>query len=325
VHGVIGSTTPSVTVGGPDSTAENDSTMGSGRYNPVFEGRSGNMVSVTVYRDSGVVLRVTKLGEADRIVTLLTRREGRVRAVAKGVRRTKSRFGGRLEPFSHVDLQLYAGRNLDIVTQAVTLDSFGSVIAADYSRYTAATAIVETVERLTSEEREPSLKLYLLLVSVLRALAETGRDPSLLLDAFLVRSMSLAGWAPALSECARCGEPGPHAAFHIPSGGLLCGGCRSPGAARPAPGAIALMAALASGDWPAAEGADGPMRREASGLVAALLQWHIERGLKSLPLVDRGSVSPSPELRGYPAARSAALSQARADGAVATAAIEIIG
>ncbi|MET3807565.1 DNA repair protein RecO (recombination protein O) [Nakamurella sp. UYEF19] len=257
---------------------------------------------MTVYRDSGVVLRVTKLGEADRIITLLTRREGRVRAVAKGVRRTKSRFGGRLEPFSHVDLQLYAGRNLDIVTQAVALDSFGSRIAADYSRYTTATAIVETVERLTSEEREPSLKLYLLLVSVLRALAETDRDPSLLLDAFLVRSMSLAGWAPALEDCARCGEPGPHAAFHVPSGGLLCSGCRSAGAARPAPGAIALMADLASGNWPAAESADGSMRREASGLIAALLQWHIARGLKSLPLVDRGSYAAPPlELGGYPA------------------------
>ena len=91
------------------------------------------MDRVPVYRDSAVVLRVTKLGEADRIVTLLTRREGRVRAVAKGVRRTKSRFGGRLEPFSHVDLQLYAGRNLDIVTQAETLDPFGPVLAADYS------------------------------------------------------------------------------------------------------------------------------------------------------------------------------------------------
>jgi len=275
--------------------------------------QSGTMVTVTVYRDFGVVLRVTKLGEADRIVTLLTRREGRVRAVAKGVRRTKSRFGGRLEPFSHIDLQLYAGRNLDIVTQAVTLDSFGSAIAADYSRYTAASAIVETVERLTSEEHEPSLKLYLLLVSVLRALAETDRDPSLLLDAFLVRSMSLAGWAPALAECARCGEPGPHTAFSIPAGGLLCGGCRSAGVARPAPGAIALMAALASGDWPTAEASDGSMRREASGLVAALLQWHIERGLKSLPLVDRGSVAEPPELLGYPAARQAALVRARVD------------
>src|SRR3954468_6257673 len=105
------------------------------------------MVTVTVYRDLGVVLRVTKLGEADRIVTLLTRREGKVRAVAKGVRRTKSRFGSRLEPFSHVDLQLYAGRNLDIVTQAVTLDPFGPALAADYGRYPAATAIVEPAER----------------------------------------------------------------------------------------------------------------------------------------------------------------------------------
>jgi DNA repair protein RecO (recombination protein O) len=247
---------------------------------------------VPVYRDSAVVLRVTKLGEADRIVTLLTRREGRVRAVAKGVRRTKSRFGSRLEPFSHVDLQLYAGRNLDIVTQAETLDPFGPILVADYSRYTCATAIVETAERLTSEEREPSLRLYLLVVSALRALTETARDPSLVLDAFLLRAMALAGWAPALIDCARCGTPGPHAAFHIASGGLLCPQCRSAGSvgtARPAPAAIELMAALAGGDWGAAEGANGAARREASGLVAALLQWHLERGLRSLVMVDRGS------------------------------------
>ena len=246
-----------------------------------------------VYRDSAVVLRVTKLGEADRIVTLLTRREGRVRAVAKGVRRTKSKFGGRLEPFSHVDLQLFAGLNLDIVTQAETLDPFGSVLAADYSRYTCATAIVETAERLTAEEREPSLKLYLLVVSALRALTETRRDPSLVLDAFLLRAMALAGWAPALTECARCGTPGPHAAFHIPSGGLLCAQCRglgSVGTARPAQLTVALMAALAAGEWVVADAAESPARREASGLVAALLQWHLERGLRSLGLVDRGVV-----------------------------------
>lgn len=248
---------------------------------------------VTLYRDTGVVLRVTKLGEADRIVTLLTRREGRVRAVAKGVRRTKSRFGSRLEPFSHVDLQLYTGRNLDIVTQAVTIDPFGPAIAADYRRYTAGTAIVETAERLTAEEKEPSLRLYLLLVSALRALAETDRNTSLVLDAFLLRAMTLAGWAPALNECARCGTPGPHATFHVPSGGLLCAPCRSPGAMRPAPAAVTLMGSLASGDWDGAEAASESVRREASGLVAALLQWHMERGLRSLPLVDRGGQGPA--------------------------------
>ena len=99
---------------------------------------------VNLIRDDAVVLRTQKLGESDRIITLLTRRGGRVRAVAKGVRRTRSKFGGRLEPFSHVDMQLYAGRNLDIVTQAVTLDQFGPTLAAEYSGYTAATAIVET-------------------------------------------------------------------------------------------------------------------------------------------------------------------------------------
>ena len=248
------------------------------------------MGQVTVYRDAAVVLRVTKLGEADRIVTLLTRRKGRVRAVAKGVRRTKSKFGGRLEPFSHVDLQLYAGRNLDIVTQAETLDPFGPVLAADYPRYTCATAIAETAERLTAEEHEPSLRLYLLVVSALRALSETRREPSLILDAFLLRAMALAGWAPALNDCARCGEPGPHTAFHIPSGGLLCTDCRgggAVGAARPAGATIELMAALADGAWPVAESAEPTACREASGLVAALLQWHLERGLRSLPMVDR--------------------------------------
>nr|WP_322097565.1 DNA repair protein RecO [Nakamurella alba] len=242
---------------------------------------------MTVYRDTGVVLRVTKLGEADRIVTLLTRRTGKVRAVAKGVRRTKSRFGSRLEPCSHVDLQIYAGRNLDIVTQAETVDPFHARLAADYSRYTTATAMVETAERLAAEEKEPALRLYLLLVSALRAMDETGRDPSLVLDAFLLRAMALAGWAPALTECARCGTPGPHAAFHVPSGGALCAGCRGPGVARPAPATIGLMAALVGGDWTVAEAATGQCRREASGLVAALLQWHMERGLRSLPLIDR--------------------------------------
>ena len=86
---------------------------------------------MSLYRDEGVVLRVQKLGEADRIVTLLTRRTGRVRAVGKGVRRTTSRFGARLEPFSHVDLQLWTGRSLDIVTQAETIGAYGKDIVGD--------------------------------------------------------------------------------------------------------------------------------------------------------------------------------------------------
>jgi DNA repair protein RecO (recombination protein O) len=273
---------------------------------------------VVVYRDSAVVLRVGKLGEADRIVTLLSRRSGRIRAVAKGVRRTKSRFGGRLEPFSHVDVQLHAGRSLDTVTQAVTLDPFGAQIASDYARYTAATVIAETADRLAAEEHQPWLRLYLLVVSALRALAEPVRapdpdgievpsahpdpfaryrDPELVMNAFLLRAMALAGWAPALRDCARCAAPGPHAAFHVASGGVLCADCRGAGFARPAAATLTLMEALSTGEWAVAEATAAEPRREASGLVAALVQFHLERGLRSLPLVDRPSsmTSPAPE------------------------------
>jgi DNA repair protein RecO (recombination protein O) len=248
---------------------------------------------VALYRDEGIVLRVQKLGEADRIVTVLTRRHGRVRAVAKGVRRTRSRFGASVEPFSHVDLQLYEGRSLDIVTQAESLTAYGDRLAGDYGRYTAGTAVLETAERLTAEEREPSLKLFLLVIGALRALCGGGadalppRDPSLVLDAFLLRAMSVAGYAPSLEDCARCGAPGPHAGFAVAQGGLVCPDCRPPGSAYPGPSSVQLMVDLLTGEWDAAEASDARARREASGLVAAHLQWHLERGLRSLPLVER--------------------------------------
>jgi DNA repair protein RecO (recombination protein O) len=244
---------------------------------------------VSLYRDDAVVLRLQKLGEADRIVTLLTRRHGRVRAVAKGVRRTRSRFGARLEVASHVDVQLYAGRSLDIVTQVETLAPFGAELATDYPRYTTATAVLETAERLAAEEGEPSLRLYLLTVGALRTLSDPDQrhDPGLVLDAFLIRAMAVAGWEPALTDCARCGEPGPHRAFSIQVGGAVCNACRPAASATPRLETVYLMRALLVGDWPTADGSESAARREASGLIAAHLQWHLERGLRSLPLVER--------------------------------------
>jgi DNA repair protein RecO (recombination protein O) len=250
-----------------------------------------------LFRDEAVVLRVHKLGEADRIVTMLTRRHGRVRAVGKGVRRTTSRFGARLEPGSHIDVQLYTRlapdqrppggqRGLDVVQQTESIGAYGAQVATDYPRWTAVSAICETAERLT-DEGEPSLRLFLLVVGALRTLAERERDPGLVLDAFFIRGAALSGWEPALRECAKCSAPGPHAAFNVAAGGAVCADCRPAGSARPQPETVALMAALLDGDWAAAEAAAPAARREADGLVAAHLQWHLERGLRSLPLVDR--------------------------------------
>lgn len=248
---------------------------------PGFHGR--------LYRDEAVVLRVQKLGESDRIITLFMRRHGRVRAVAKGVRRTMSKFGARLEPFGHVDVQIAEGRTLHVVSQVEGIDLYGKRFVDDYPRYTAASAIAETAERLTPEEQDPALRLYLLTLGALRALAGGEHASTLILDSYLLRAMAYAGWAPALTACAVCGTEGRHRAFSVPAGGCVCQDCRPPGAAHPAPATLDLMAALAEGDWRTADASPLPPRREASGLVAAHLQWHLERALRSLPLVDRSS------------------------------------
>jgi DNA repair protein RecO (recombination protein O) len=268
----------------------------------------GDNDGVGLYRDDGIVLRTQKLGEADRIVTVLARRAGRIRAVAKGVRRTKSRFGARLEPFTHVDLLLYTGRSLDVITQAETIRAYGEPLSADYPRYTSGTAMLETAERLTAVEKEPALRQFLLLVGGLRTLGEGQHDPRLVLDAFLLRSLAVAGYAPALAACALCGAAvlggegnggegnggggggggsgGGSRAFAIAAGGLTCQSCRPPGAATPSVHTIALMSALLRGDWMYADAAQRRHQVECSGLVAAYVQWHLEHSIRSLRHVE---------------------------------------
>lgn len=243
---------------------------------------------VSLYRDTGVVVRTHKLGEADRIITVLTREHGLVRAVAKGVRKTSSRFGGRLEPFMHVDLQLAEGRTLDIVTQVETIDPFAQHLGTDYAAYTAGTAILETAERLVHDDGEPAVQQYQLLVGALRALTDGTREASLILDSYQLRALAVAGYAPSFGACARCGLEGPHRNFHAPSGGILCDTCRMPGSAAPSPFTVALLAALLVGDWEAVAAADDRARREATGIVSAYLLWHLERSLRSMAHVDRG-------------------------------------
>jgi len=240
---------------------------------------------VPLYRDEAVVLRTHKLGEADRIVTMLTRYHGQIRAVAKGVRRTASKFGSRLEPFMVVDVQLFEGRNLDTVSQVETLSAYGKDIIDDYPRYTAASAMLETAEKLTGDDSVP--QQYLLLVGALRSLANHEHDPSLILDSYLLRSLSIAGWAPNFIDCSHCSAPGPHAAFVLQLGGVVCQNCKPAGAASVDRETVKLLGALLAGDWAIAESSDPRSRSSAAGLVAAYSQWHIERGLKSLQHVER--------------------------------------
>ncbi len=246
---------------------------------------------VPTYRDEAVVLRTHKLGEADKIVTLLTRRHGKVRAVGKGLRRTSSKFGGRLEPCSHVDLEIAQGRSLDTITQAVTLHAYSEPLRADYRMFTTAQVIVETADRLVVEDREPALRQFLLLVGALRTLT-TGtpdgpRPPTMIMDSYLLRGLAVAGYEPSLADCARCGEAGPHEAFSPAAGGVVCRRCRPPGSVLPRPATLEYLVWLRTGDWEQTRTIPDVVQREGSGLVAAFAGWQMDRGLRSLGHVER--------------------------------------
>ena len=238
-------------------------------------------------RDDGVVLRRHPLGEADRIITLLTRRRGKVRAVAKGVRKTSSRFGARLEPGTHVDVLLWRGRgDLGVVTQAQAIAPYGERLVADWDRWSAASALLEAADRLADVEDEPQPGVLALLLGGLAALAADRHEPRLVVDAFLLRGLRDAGYEPALETCAGCGADGPHAAFSPSAGGSVCSACRPAGSTSPGADVLTHLVALRDADWPTATGGPARVRRDASGLVAATWQWHTERGLRTLAHVE---------------------------------------
>ena len=182
------------------------------------------------------------------------------------------------------DVQLYQGRSLDIVQQAESLGAYGADIVAHYDRFTAANAMVETADRMSDAEATP--QQYLLLVGGLRALARGEHASRSILDSYLLRVMALSGWAPSLTDCARCAAPGPHTTFVAQLGGMVCNSCGPAGSPRIMPAALALLHALMAGEWEHIDAAQVSETAAASGLIAAYAQWHLERGIRSLAHVE---------------------------------------
>jgi DNA repair protein RecO (recombination protein O) len=237
---------------------------------------------MSLYRDRAVVVRTHKLGEADRIVVLLTADHGKVRAVAKGVRKTKSRFGGRLEPLNHVNLLLYQGRELDIVSQVDTVDPTRALMA-DLDRLTQGLALLEAVDRLTPD-REPVPHLYRMLVGALRTLS--SRPTELVVPAFFWKVLAAEGVQPELDHCVRCGALEPLVAFDMDEGGVLCRTCRQGAALSPA--ALALMRQILGGELNAALATpSSPAGHEVSVLATRAMEHHLERGLRAVALLER--------------------------------------
>ncbi len=234
-----------------------------------------------LYREQGVVLRTIKLGESDRIVSIVTAGRGKIRGVAKGVRKTKSRFGARLEPLSHVSLLVYEGRDLDTISQAESIDHFRA-IREDLDRMASAMTMLEVVDQVAQPD-EANPRLYQMLVSALRALAE--RPAPLLMPAFFWKLLSLEGAHPLLAECAVCGSTADLVAFDLSLGGVLCRDCRS---GRPiTPEAIALVRRVLEGGLAGALNEPAsPVTAEVDALAAWSIEQHLERRLRSLHVLD---------------------------------------
>lgn len=247
-----------------------------------------------LYKTKGIALKSYKLGEADKIIILISPEQGKVRAVAKGIRKTKSKFGSRLEPFTYVDMLLYEGRELDIITQAEIITSFKE-IRGDLDKLKYGSVMLELMDKV-SQERQEARQAFQLFLTALKTLAAAAGGYRLLLAMFELKLMSAIGFRPQLDKCVACplsqesADRLPSTVFSLKYGGFLCAGCKG----RDPAGIIvgtevrrALNEALATPlpDWrvvslkPAAE-------EELFRLAERYVSYHLDRALKSARMLD---------------------------------------
>lgn len=232
------------------------------------------------HRTKAVVLRTYNFGEADRIVVFMTETEGKVRAVAKGARKSK-RYAALLEPTVHVDVQLYRGRgDLDTVTQVQAVDGFPA-IRSDLDRLTRASSFLEAVDHVTPD-REPHEPLYRMLVGALRTVA--GENPTLTSAGFFLKLLALEGLEPVLDRCVSCGVAEPLVAFDPVGFGTRCDGCRQ-GIPISDEGLRICRLILTGGLAAALRLPDGPVLDDVNRLAATMVEHQTDRQLKSLTLL----------------------------------------
>ena len=222
------------------------------------------------------------MAEVDRIVVLLGADHGKIRGVAKGVRKPSSRIGARLEPLSHVAVQLYRGRGeLDRITQVETVDAFRPV-RDDLRRLGKGLALLEAVDQFTPD-RVPDVRRYQMLLGALRTLA--ARDRALLVPAFLLKLLAAEGVQPELDHCVVCGTTEDLVSFDPDDGGMRC---RQDRRGLPVSDlAVALCRAVVGGGLNAALEVPGsPLTHEVEVMATKAFEHQVERRLRAAALLD---------------------------------------
>ena len=230
-----------------------------------------------ISHQEGVVLRSYPFGEADRVVVLLSPGRGKLRTVARGVRRVRSRLRGRLEPFCRVELVLYRGRELDLITSATVVAAYPQ-LRSDLDRLLAASTMVNAVDAVAQPEQR-SGSLFALLTESLEVLSASEDVPGLA-TAFLLRLAETVGVAPALEWCAGCGREEELARFHFEGGGVICRRCRTQGSVRLVGGVTEHLRDLARAELDDLPLTTVDVSRQAMSVVCRFLEFHLDRSFR---------------------------------------------
>jgi DNA repair protein RecO (recombination protein O) len=242
------------------------------------------------FRVEAIILRHIDWGEADRILTIFSQEMGKLRALAKGVRKLRSRKAGHLEPFTRVSLQLARARDLPIITQAETLDAY-MPLREDLLMPTYAALVVELLDRFTYEEGE-NRGLYRSLANTLSRLS-AGHNPDLVIQFYELHLLDLVGFRPHLFHCANCGREilAQDQFFSPEHGGVLCPDCgKGNPAARPVSmNALKYMRHFQRSSYSQASKAliTAAVYREIENLMQDYITYYLERGLNTPSFLRR--------------------------------------
>ncbi|MGH2399874.1 MAG: DNA repair protein RecO [bacterium] len=241
-----------------------------------------------VYKAEAIVIRRSNLGEADRILTLFTREHGKLSAVAKGARKPRSRFAGRLELFTQLRALLARGRTLDVVSQVDVIDPFAA-LRTDIARMGAASFVAEVTDRATPE-RDTQPATYSVLRQALRLIA--AGDPETPVMWYAAQILSSSGYGPVVDRCVICGKPVTGAGvFSFSLGGSVCGADRGRDPEAVPASAVALAAIGFLREASAASlsriALQRRQRAEVDGLLRRYLEYRLEVKLRSPPVIER--------------------------------------